>query len=395
MSADKLVYLVYIILPVILFWGVKLSGRGEWNEEALSLRQSKALLGLLTIGVMLHHIGQKTCAPWLWPPSRIIHGLDVFVPIGYMLVGVFLFFNGYGVYKSFHTKENYLKGFFGRRILPILLAWYSTGIIFLIVRLLLHEKIDAPQFVWYLLGIKLCNPNTWYVIALPVFYLGFYFAFRFVRKDGAAVALTCLVVLAYTVLGTFIDHNNWWMRGEWWYNSVHMFSVGVLFGKFEKPVTAHIKKYYLVWLIAAIALVWPLYRLTQYTGNAFSYYGENWGAPDKVFRRWVCLASEMAASFVFALALLLPGFKLRIGNRFLAFMGSMTLEFYLIHGLFVELFDHTFDGGVKSPWPIRNVALYVLVVFACSVPSAFILKKCLKALHGLLTGRKRPEKISG
>ena len=379
--AAKAVYLVYVILPVLLLWGAKLYGKGQWNEEALSLRQTKALQGFLAICVMLHHVGQKTCAPWLWPASRIIHGLDLFVPIGYLLVAVFLFFNGYGVYKSFHTKENYLKGFFGKRILPILLAWYVTGIIFLAARLLLKEKIDPTLFFCYLSGIKLCNPNTWYVIALPVFYLGFYAAFRLFRRDWAAVTATCLVVLAYITLGTYIDHNDWWMRGEWWYNCAHMFCVGILFAKYEKQILAHFRKHYLIWLLASVALLYPLYMLTEYTQNVFSYYVDGLPVPEKMARRWVTLASQMAMCIVFTLAVLLPAMKIRIGNAFLKFMGAMTLEFYLIHGLFVELFDHKFDGGVSSPWPVKNVALYVLAVFVLSVQAAWLLKHALAWLR--------------
>ena len=171
---DKLIYAVYFILPVLLLWGAKVSKVGEWNEEALSLRQSKAIQGFLAVCIMFHHVGQKTCASWLFPPTRIQQGLGFFVPLGYIMVAVFLFFNGYGVYKSFHAKENYLKGFMKKRILPIVLALYSTTVIFFIARILVGEKMDATKTWQYLTSIKLCNPNTWYVIVLPFFYLFFY-----------------------------------------------------------------------------------------------------------------------------------------------------------------------------------------------------------------------------
>ena len=52
--------------------------------------QTKALQGFFAICIMLHHIGQKTCAYWL-NPKYIVHGLDVFVPIGYFFVGIFCY----------------------------------------------------------------------------------------------------------------------------------------------------------------------------------------------------------------------------------------------------------------------------------------------------------------
>jgi membrane-bound acyltransferase YfiQ involved in biofilm formation len=381
----QLIYSVYVILPIILLVKAKFAGKGEWNN-AFSLEQSKAFQGFLAICIMLHHIGQKTCASWLYPKSRIVHGLDLFVPIGYLMVAFFLFFNGYGAYKSFHTKENYLKGFVSKRILPIVLSLYTTTVIFFIARLLVGEKMDLAGKLLYLSSIKLCNPNTWYVIVLPFFYLAFYFAFKYIKKDGLAVAAVAAFVVLYMLVGTAIDHNDYLIRGEWWWNCVHLFPIGILFAKYEDKIIPHLKKYYWVYLIVAVLAVYPLYQLSEFAQGVFSYYGENFFAPDKVLRRRITLLTQVLVTVDFVFACLLLGMKVKIGNKFLKFMGTITLEFYLIHGLFVELCDHTFDGGVKSPFPIKNVFLYVLVVFALGVPSAVLLKK----LHNLILGKKKP-----
>ena len=373
------IYLVYVALPVILLWGAKFSGK-RFNDGFLSLEQTKAIQGFLAICIMLHHIAQKTCASWIQPQTRIVHGLDMFVPIGYLLVSVFLFFNGYGVYKSYHTKENYLDGFIKKRILPVVLALYTTTMIFFIARLLVGEKMDAKQVILYLTSIQLCNPNTWYVIVLPFFYLAFYFSFKFIKKDGLAVLATTAFVVLYMLLGTRIDHNDYWIRGEWWYNCVFLFPVGIIFAKFEDKIIPHLKKHYWVYLVAALLLFYPLYIYSGFICNIFGYYGDNWGAPDTVFRRRVSLLSQVFLTTEFVFTVLLINMKVAFGNKFLKFMGTITLEFYLIHGLYVELFGWQFDGGVPSPYHIKYVLVYVLVVFALGVPSAMLLKK----LHGFI-----------
>ncbi len=378
----QLIYSVYFILPVILLWRAQFVGVKKWNDGFLSLEQTKAFQGFLAICIMLHHIGQKTAASWIQPKTRIVHGLDFFVPLGFMLVSVFLFFNGYGVYKSFHAKENYLKGFISRRILPVVLALYTTTIIFFVARLLIGEKMDGKQVLLYLSSIDLCNPNTWYVIVLPFFYLAFYLSFKFIKNDHLAVLATTLFVALYMLLGTRINHNGYWMRGEWWWNCTHLFPIGIIFAKYEDKIVPHLKKYYWVYLIIAVAAVYPLYQYSRTLCNVFGYYGENWGAPDTVLRRRISLLGEMLVTTDFVFACLLLGMKVKIGNKFLKFMGTITLEFYLIHGLFVELFGWQFDGGVNSPHHIKYVIVYVLVVFALGVPSAILLKK----LHGLILG---------
>ena len=383
----QLIYSVYFILPVILLWGAKYAGGKEYNEEFLSIRQTKAFQGFLAICIMLHHIGQKTAASWIQPKSRIVHGLDFFVPLGYIFVSVFLFYNGYGVYKSFHTKKDYLKGYIKRRILPVVLALYSTTVIFFIVRLLIGEKMDAKQVFFYLTSIKLCNPNTWYVIVLPFFYLAFYLSFKFIKNDHLATLATTAFVVLYMLLGTRINHNDYWIRGEWWYNCVHLFPIGIIFAKYENKIIPHLKKYYWIYLIIALLALYPLYIYQSYMCNVFGYYGDNWGAPDAVFRKRMSLLSQTFVTTDFVFCTILLGMKVKIGNKFLDFMGKITLEFYLIHGLFVELFGWQFDGGVRSPHHIKYVIVYVLVVFALGIPSALLLKK----LHSLILHPKKTE----
>ncbi len=384
------IYSVYVILPVILLWGAKFTGPKKFNEEFLSLRQTKAFQGFLAICIMLHHIAQKTCASWIQPQSRIVHGLDIFVDMGFLLVSVFLFFNGYGVYKSFHSKENYLKGYFKKRILPVVLALYTTTFIFFVVRLLIGEKMDGRQILLYLTSLDLCNPNTWYVIVLPFFYLFFYISFKLFKKDGLAVASTTLLVVLYMLLGTRINHNDYWIRGEWWYNCVFLFPVGIIFAKFENKIIPHVQKFYWAYLALFLLAYYPIRIGTGIVGNMFGYYGEGWLPQEIIVKnREITVLAQSVLCTWFVMCLLLLGMKFKIGNKFLDFMGKITLEFYLIHGLYVELFGWQFDGGVKSPHHIKYVIVYVLVVFALGLPSAIILKN----LHNLILGKKMAQPL--
>jgi peptidoglycan/LPS O-acetylase OafA/YrhL len=385
---NDLVYLVYPIMIILLLWGSKLCGRGVWNEEAFSLRQMKALQGFFAICIMLHHIGQKTCASWL-DPKLIEPGLELFVPYGYYFVGFFLFCSGYGLYQSYRTKPDYLTGFCKRRILPLVLSYYSTGLLFLLARFLMKEQLDGLKIFYYVSGLKLSNPNAWFVIALPFFYLAFYLAFRHCKSEKNAVISVLAFTLGYDLLGTLIDHNDFWMRGEWWYNSVHFFVIGILFARHKEAITAHLKKHYLLYFMLFFVGLFVLDALSNMAQGTFSYYGENWHAPDKVFRRWVCLLSQILASCSFVFFVFLLGMKVLIGNRFLAFMGTITLEFYLIHGLFLELFAYNFAGVVPSLYHLRNVPLLILIVFLPSLPAALLLKKWDHFLADLLCGKRK------
>lgn len=360
-------YLVYFLLGALLCFGARGCGRKEWNEDYTSLKQAKALQGVMVLGVALHHMAQKTCAPW-HPRAFIVHGLDFFVPIGYLFVAVFLFCSGFGLYKSWKTKPDYLRHFLRRRILPLVIAFYLSEAVYTAVRLAVGEKMDAAKILWYLSGLRMANYNSWYLIVIPFFYLAFYFAFRFCRKEGTAIGWVFLFTLGYTLLGACIDHQDvWWMRGEWWYNSILLFPLGLVFGKYEARITAFFKKGWAVWLILSFAAVFALYRLSELTtGEWWGYYGENSLDRLKVIHRLGSAASQWLVCAAFTAFCFLLLMKVRLGNGLLSLLGSVTLEFYLMHGIFVDLFGYDFAGVARSAVYIKNVPLYMLTVLACS-----------------------------
>jgi membrane-bound acyltransferase YfiQ involved in biofilm formation len=192
------------------------------------------------------------------------------------------------------------------------------------------------------------------------------------------------------LLGTRINHNDYWIRGEWWYNCVILFPVGIIFAKFENKIIPFVKKHYWAILVLFLVAYYPIRIATRNIGNMFGYYGEGW-LPQNVIvmnRRITLLGHSILCTW-FVMCWLLLGMKVKIGNKFLKFMGTITLEFYLIHGLFVELFGWQFDGGVPSPHHIKYVIVYVLVVFALGVPSAILLQN----IHNLILGKKSKYKL--
>ncbi len=382
-------YLFYFLLALLMFFGTKGCARGSWNEEYTSLKQTKMLQGITALGVALHHMAQKTCAPW-HPAIYTVHGLDLFVPIGYLFVSVFLFCSGLGLYKSLHTKPDYLKHFIRRRILTMIIAFYLSEWIHTAVRLLMRQKMDLTKILWYLSGLHMANPNAWYLIVIPFFYLVFWAAFRFCKREGFAIFWVFVFTLAYTVLGAYIGHqDNWWMQGEWWYNSIILFPVGLLFGKFEKPVTRFFRKGYWFWLLLSFAGIFLLFRQSEWLNNSV------WGYYDAFSSRMRVPHSLMSAGGQWLVCLFYVAFcfllmmKVRIGNKTLAWLGSITLEFYLMHGLFVELFGFNFMDITKSLVYIKKVPLYILAVLACSAAAAVLFRRILKLITVPLAGNRK------
>lgn len=380
-------YLFYFLLGVLVFFGARYAGVRQWNEEFTGLNQTRALQGITALLIALHHMAQKTCAPW-HPRIYTVHGLDVFIPVGYLFVGVFFFCSGLGLYKSLHTKQDYLKGFVRNRIIPMIIAYYLSEWIYTLIRLGMGQKMDLKTILWYLSGLHLANFNAWYLAVIPFFYLVFWLAFRFSKKEGTAIFLVFLFTAAYTVLGAFIDHqDDWWMRGEWWYNSVLLFPMGLLFGRYEKPVTRPLKKAYPFWLLLSLLLCFLLFFQSEWVnGNAWGYYGE-WGDRLKVQHRLMSAGLQWMVCLAYTACCFLMLMKVRIGNRALLWLGGRTLSFYLMHGVFVELFGYNFLDIRKSLYYIKNVPLYIAAVLAGSVVATILFQRLWQKAVFLLTGR--------
>ena len=365
--------LFYFLLGGLLLWGTRRVPKGEWNGEYTSRDQTDALRGAAALGVMLHHMAQKTCAPWN-PSTFIVHGLDFFVDIGYIFVAVFFFLSGLGLYKSLRTKPDYLKRFFRRRVLPLAVAFYLSEWICLAVHLLMGERMKTADILWNLTGLRLANPNAWFMVTLPLFYLFFWLAFRFSRREGGAILKVFALTLAYTVGCAFVDHQNtWWIRGEWWYNSMILFPLGLLYARHEEKLTAAFKKRHTVWLCFSLALAAAAWLFSQWAVGAWGYYGENWDRL-KVLHRLGSAFSQwlVCAAVVWALMLFLM--KCHAGNAALRGLGKISLELYLVHGTFAEMFGFDFLGHAKSLPYIRSVPLYIAAVFLCSLAAAALFR---------------------
>ena len=379
-------YLFYFLLAVLIFFGARGMGRGKWNEDYTSLEQTKQLLGASALGVALHHMAQKTCAPW-HPAAYMEHGLDVFLNMGYMLVGVFLFCSGLGLYRSYKTKPDYLKGFLRRRILPLVIAFYMSEAIYTVIRLAMGEKMDAMTVLWYLSGLHMANFNAWYVIVIPFFYAAFRAAFRACGREGTAIFCVFLFALAYTVMGACVEHqNDWWMRGEWWYNSIMLFPLGLLFGRYEARVTAFLKKGYLLWLPLSFAAIFLLLWQSEWlNANAWGFY-DAMNNPMRVPHRLMSAAFQWLVATAYTAFCFLLMMKVRLGNRALKWLGGATLEFYLMHGIFVELFGYNFLDISNSLIYIRSVPLYCAAVLGCAVPATALFSVAWKRVVALTRG---------
>ncbi|MBQ7563850.1 MAG: acyltransferase family protein [Lachnospiraceae bacterium] len=359
-----MVFVFYPLLALLLFAKAKVARRGEWNEEALSFHQTKALLGFLAIIILFHHASQRICAPWL-PPEVITHGLDAFVYVGYLCVAVFFCFSGYGMYTAYRSKAHFFKGYFVKHILPIVLPAVVMWLVFYAIERGRGMKIDPPVVIN-------AYSYIWYIPAIVFLYLIFWIAFGLVKTEKAGLCILLIGTIIYSVLCFFLG------AGTWWYNTHHLFIVGVLVGKYKEQLLRVLKRGYVIWIILTAFITAFGFAISNYYYPIITAFGGRYTD----FGHFIAeLTGQTVSAFTFSFLVLLIGMKVRIGNRLLSFLGVFTLELYLVHPLFVQLLGFSFVDNVSGPvFYIKDQTLYLLAVIALSIPLSFLLHKGVQKL---------------
>ena len=367
----QLANIFYVLFALLILWGIKPVKLGQWNDEVMSFDHTKAFLGFSSIGIILHHCAEKTCAPWM-PPLMIRPGLEGFVWVGYLFVASFFFCSGYGMYKS-SKKEGAFKRFFLRRMVPVLLPTIVTWIIFVVLRYIRKMPFEGDPIQWH--------PHIWYVPVLILLYIAFFVSFGLIKNEKAGFAVMTLVTVALAAL--FLHKE----LGTWWCNTLHLFLIGMIVAKYEKPILSFFKKGYVIFLILTLAVTVVGFAVGNYWYNVC----EKFGFVYDYEKSWaLCYFAQVISAFTFAWFILLLGMKLKIGNPVLKFLGKMTLDTYMFQAVFVFLFAYAFiDDKVKAFFYIKNVTLYTTVVLATSLVAAYLFHLATKPLVAKVKGVSR------
>lgn len=353
------------ILLGIAFWKSKIAKKGEFSECMWDKEQSKMLQAIACIGVVLHHMTQE-----ITQYGDIDKGpITVFSNIGILFTAVFFFFSGYGLIVSVREKEDYLEHFLSHRLPIILVPFYLANVIQILVRIYVKRiPLKGKELFQCLTGYVLVNDNGWYIVEIFFLYIFFYILFKLIRKQDIAIAFYCIATIWIILLGYQNGHDystigGHWFMGEWWFNSTGTFIMGILVARFKERIIMFTKKHYWLLLVLTLLLFVIAFRFEEHIRITRGYYRESFqigGISNKAATFWaqtiLCLISTWLV--------LLVNMKVALKSRLLKAIGVISLEIFLIHGMFLkQIFDITRMN------PIGGYAL----ILGCGIASAVLL----------------------
>ena len=320
-------------LAGLCLWGlrpVKPFGK-ELNREALSPQTTTSLRGAMALLVIFVHVAQMNPAG----PVFAVVG-----KMGNMAVSVFFFLSGYGLQKQHMTREDYRKGFLRKRILFVALPYVVVTSLYW----LYYRWLGMGYRLQYVLQ-RLVSGNplasfSWFILAIMGFYFAFWLMMLLCGKNHKAMLRcgVCWFVL-HTALCLLLKYD------FWWYVSSFSAVAGMFWAVNEEKLQSLLaKRYFLVAAGTLVALV------------LFLLLDKLCGVP------YLNTALKAVAVVLFALLLAVLLHKFRFGNPVLYYLGQMSMELYLLHGMGMML--------------IRNPVIYIadpLLYCALVVPVTVLL----------------------
>ncbi len=302
------------------------------SDEFMSKDYTTYLRGICALAIMLRHIRITDFAP-----------LNVFDYLGNPIVGIFFFLSGYGMLTRIKQTgiDNYMNGFILKRCVPLFVEYIFVWIFNFVCMFLVSGNFNFLK--------KIITPYSWFIIMIEVLYIVFYIGYKLFKDNLKRLIIFVTIselalIIALSVFGV----------GECWYLSLLCFSGGMIYSvvNLNKKRTLP-----LIFGFGALAVV--------ATGAEYVLSDK-----PKIIVLWALIYNVSVLSL--AIVALSVGRYVRFKNPVFELCGKMSLEIYLLHGVFQFVF--------KEIKPIyNNSLLYGAMIILCTLLMSYGLMK-LKTL---------------
>lgn len=260
---------------------------------------------------------------------------------GYLFVGVFFFYSGYGLKKS-SEKSNYLDGFPKRKLVKIYLPFLLAETCYTLVTALYNG--DCSHFIIKCLGIELSNTILWYVIEILALYMLFYVF----EKCGIPTIMYAIVWVGFALVASYLD------IGSWWYVSTPCFILGIICAKYESRICM-IKR---VWWKKVVSLIFFL--TTDYLHRWVSEFKISFL---KIPSTYLCVALMIISAISFIITLILSVEDYSFETKILNLCGELSYLIYLWHGFFIAIISQFEKNEILLTIEVTLATLLFTVVY--------------------------------
>lgn len=335
--------LIFLAFAAVVLWGVKLQWKG-CDDRYLSIEKGRSFRGILALTVVCYHLAEKT------GDSSLFH---IFAFLGFLPVAYFFFLSGYGLQKSYARKPGYRASILKKRIPSVLVPYLLVTGLYWILRAAEGQPCSVGDVLNGFVNGHPIATYSWYIVFVLVLYLGFWLVTALYRGNAPAGAFwNLLLILMLVVLWRALGFS------MYWYSSCITYVLGVLWAMKESDWLPAVQKRIWLWLGILVPVFGGVFLVTMVAlGMDVRWEG--------------MLALYWLSGILFTAVCLLLQMKVTFGNRLLKALGDCSMEIYMLHGLFLNLY--------RGKWIyLENPALWCAAVLLTTCPAAWAMHRLLR-----------------
>lgn len=336
-----ILYFQILVFLIILLKNSNFFNIKQYNEDFLSKENSNIIKGIAVIMIFLSHTAQRVC----FNDKATMFFYYIFLHAGLLGVVIFLFISGYGLVIQYQKNNSYLNKFFIKKHLRIYIIFLLANIITTILsNTFLESSYEIKDIFISSLFLRFSTGRElWFIVIIFYYYFVFYFSFKFLNLKYAAV-VTSFSVIPYILACIVLK------KGTWWYNTAICFPIGIVFSLNRQFIYCFFKKYYLSILIFISTLFLVCMTL---------------------FEIVYIQSLQFIIPIIFIILVVLLLIKINLNAKTINFMNNISLEFYLLHGIILDIIFK-----VKE---VRS-SIYVIITFIISIILSKLLNTVIKII---------------
>ena len=241
------------LLVILCLWRLKIP---DYHSDFLSPDNTLPIKGVFTFLVLFSHMRRYLSLQPTWVNSIYFTLQD---HLGQLIVAMFLFYSGFGVWESFMHKADYEQIFFRQRFLKTLLHFDLFVAFFIVVQLFIPKLYSPREYLLCWIGWEAVGNSNWFIFDILVLYLFSVIAFRVQNKLGYGGVGVVIILTA--LFGLFLYRAG---KGSYWFNTLAAFPLGMLFSLQKTQFFAIVSKkgmsYFLTCLCVIIFFVLKMGR---------------------------------------------------------------------------------------------------------------------------------------
>jgi peptidoglycan/LPS O-acetylase OafA/YrhL len=386
--------LLYLFLFLIFTFLIFITLKKTVGDRPLSILQTDQIKGLAIIIIIIHHLSIHTIA----------NKNSAELLIGFVGVALFLILSGFGLSLSLEKKG--IKNFFSKRFIRV---YIPVSLALLIEVILNHILLKNKNNIWIdflriFTDINNLDRNYWFIIFLIFWYCIIYLVFWLnLSKKGKIIFLfsTSLIILALSKVLVIGNYNALSFPFGCWLGLNYKFicekvenllskNILLLFTILISCIFVSIISFYLsvisikngfmvgvllLILIIIFIFIYGLKKKAKFENNieiisivlasTFLYFNYFHGWYESNFYIGIFRSILAVSSAIPILLLVSLLVKFSLYSYFLNFIGKISFELYLIHGMFMYSFDFIlFRGNIA-------VTFFIYFIAICMVSLAF------------------------